>query len=369
MVCFVTIILLEILVVTLLPPSPIRSGQVKIEICIDDDTLDSNRRLTELPDPTHALTRTWSRIDSLALATPASVEGDTFALGCRLAGIGASDAERARAIYRWIADRISYDDAAFNRGRYGLPHAQAVLQTRRGVCEDYANLFDALARQAGIASKKIIGFSKGFSYLVAKNTLEPDHAWNAVYIDSTWQLVDVTWAAGYGQVQNGLLHSTKRFDSYWFCTPPEEFIFLHLPSEGRWQLLPQTLSVAEFECLPKVTSDFFKMGYPTAPIFGTMREGLSQDLAQVYAHAYDVEVVDAPAKRYLNLGDSFQLRFICHDCQSMSAQTAGRMLDFEREDSLFCLDIQPKNGTLRIFARSRRFARQYEGIMEWAVRK
>lgn len=308
----------------------------------------------------------WAAIDSHALAAPSNVETDVHSLACYLVAPAHDDWEKVRAIFRWIADRIRYDDAAFNSGKYGLPDAQALLDLRRGVCQDYARLFDALAAEAGIPSKIIVGFSKGFSSLQRLNSLEPDHAWNAFQIDGQWHLTDVTWAAGYGEMRGGLLHSTQRFDGYWFAPPPAEFVCMHLPSEGRWQLLDTTLSVADFDCLPTVTADYFEIGYAAAPLLAAMRDGRSTEVARVYAHTYDVHVVAAPAQRHITR-DSLQLQYVCHDCAAMSVQTGGRLIDFERSDSLFCIDVKPRKGTLRVFARRQKHARRYDGVMEFWV--
>jgi hypothetical protein len=302
--------------------------------CIED----SIPVAVNLPNPDSL----WVAIDAHALAAPDSVEHDAASLARYLCAPAKNDFEKVRAIFRWIADRIRYD---------------------------YANLFNLLTAQVGIQSVKVIGFSKGFGSLRTRNSLEADHAWNAFLIDSTWHLIDVTWAASYGQLAQGQLHSTQRFNPYWFDTPPEEFVFMHLPEQGRWQLLPQTLSVADFECLPQVSSDFFKLGFSAPELLAQVATGMQQSLVRVFSHPYKVQAEAAPMPRYLDLGDSLQLRFVCANCASMTAQTAGKFIEFERQDSLFCLDIHPKKGTLRVFGRKRRYAPQYNGIMEWIVRK
>ncbi len=337
---------------------------------VDSTTIDT---MPCLPEPLVAIPyrradSLWAAIDAHALAAPPDVEDSAHTLAHYLVAPARNDWDKFRAIFTWIADRIRYDDAAYNSGVYGLRDITTIFKSRRGVCEDYANLFDLLALQAGLQSKKVIGFSKGFSSLLTKNSLEPDHAWNAFKIDSTWHLIDVTWAAGYGQMQGGWLHTTKRFEGYWFDTPPEEFIFTHLPSEGQWQLLPQTLSVADFDCLPLVNPEYFKLGYAAAPLIARLDSGASYDLPRVYTHSYQVQPLDIPAERHLKKGDSLQLRYLCHDCQGMTALSAGRLVDFERTDSLFCLDLVTKKGPLRVFGRRKKSARQWDGIMEWVVR-
>jgi Transglutaminase-like superfamily len=310
----------------------------------------------------------WAAIDAHALASTPADEANIPHLAGYLMSGARDDWEVVRAIFRWLADRIRYDDAAFNSGHYGLRDSSNLLLLRRGVCDDYAKVFTALAEQACIPSKRIIGFSKGFPALQSKNSLEPDHAWNAFYVDGAWHLCDVTWAASYGQMHGGMLQSTQKFEPYWFDTAPEEFIFMHLPSESRWQLLDSTLTAADFECLPQLSHEYFKLGYPASALLDSMRQGVTPDLARVYMHPFHVQVLDAPTTRELARGDSLQMRFICPDCASMSVQMGGRFTDFERCDSLYCLDFAPRKGTVRLFGRKQRYGLRYDGIMEWVGR-
>jgi hypothetical protein len=310
----------------------------------------------------------WHAMDSHALATPRNVEDSIYSLAQYLFKPAKDDWEKVRAAYRWTADRIRYDDAAYNSGRYGLADVLEILKIRRGVCEDYANFFNLLMAQAQIPSRKIVGFTKDFSSLRTRGSLEPDHAWNAVYVDSAWHLIDVTWGAGYGQMRNGQLFSTKRFEDYWFAPPPEAFIFTHLPDEGRWQLLETSLSVAEFECLPNVSADFFELGFVAQEIHQQLDANGFQELPIVYTHPYNVKVVDAPSTLIFD-PDSLQLRFLCRDCKGMVAQSGSKFIDFEQHDSLFCLDLKPKSGMLRVYGKKRKYATRFEGIVEFKVRK
>ncbi|MCW3489286.1 transglutaminase-like domain-containing protein [Dethiobacter alkaliphilus] len=66
-----------------------------------------------------------------------------------------SDWEKAQAITRWVTNNISYDASAENRNSGALQ----ALQSRRGVCEDYAMLAAALARAAGIPTRIAYGYA------------------------------------------------------------------------------------------------------------------------------------------------------------------------------------------------------------------
>lgn len=52
-------------------------------------------------------------------------------------------------------------------------------------------------RIAGVQCMTVPGYSKGFGYQTGQSfSGEFDHAWNAVYLDGRWHLVDSTWGSG-----------------------------------------------------------------------------------------------------------------------------------------------------------------------------
>ena len=77
------------------------------------------------------------------------------------------------------------------------------------------------------------------------------HAWNAVMIDKTWRLLDVTWASeGNGRIADGF-----------FMVPPELFIYSHFPSLSAWQCLGENVwSRNRFDNLPSISPHFLKLG-------------------------------------------------------------------------------------------------------------
>ncbi len=165
-----------------------------------------------------------------------------------------TEAEKARIIYSWIAHNISYDVPALLSGNYGDLSPQGVLKTRKGVCSGYADLYKSLARAMGLDVTVIEGYSKGYSYVVGSTT--SNHAWNSVKINNKWYLIDTTWGAGY--VNNSQFN--KKFNPYYFATPPEQFIIKHFPVEEKWQLLEKDYSRQQFDTIPEISPEFFKDG-------------------------------------------------------------------------------------------------------------
>jgi hypothetical protein len=200
----------------------------------------------------------YSAIDIHALAAPASVQTSFKSLASWLTGPCRSDEEKARAIFRWIAQNIEYDVNALLKGGPMSGSARDALRNKRGVCEGYAGLFMELARASGIKAAKISGFAKGYGYALGQplGTI-PNHSWNAVSIDGQWRLMDCTWGAGYIG-DDDKFH--REFNQHFFFTPPKEFIYDHLPENDEWQLLDPPMSREEYERTVHVKPGFFTLG-------------------------------------------------------------------------------------------------------------
>eukprot|EP00047_Mylnosiga_fluctuans_P008268 m.257941 g.257941 ORF g.257941 m.257941 type:complete len:923 (-) comp21202_c0_seq1:190-2958(-) len=158
----------------------------------------------------------------------------------------------ARGIFRWVAERVMYrcgavgDDDEDSR-------PDDVLRLRSALSSGYSVLYKALCMAAGVHCFLITGFSN--------RSTDSRHRWNAVELeDGHFALVDVTWASGY--VHQGNFY--KRFNGFYFGTNPRHFAFTHLPDHPEWQLLSVPISRPQFESLPVVTSDGFRLGLQTS---------------------------------------------------------------------------------------------------------
>lgn len=112
-----------------------------------------------------------------------------------------SDYEKALAIHDWVCENIYYDSDSITGSTNNAPYvASDVIETKRAVCLGYANLYAALCRAAGIPCNVVTGYALGVS---GSSTLSWDdasiastdanHAWNEVYIENRWVIVDPTW--------------------------------------------------------------------------------------------------------------------------------------------------------------------------------
>lgn len=127
-----------------------------------------------------------------------SEDTKAVSLGQELSGKSSDDLNYVQNVYYYIIENIVYDEAkAANIPTDYLPDIDETLQSKKGICFDYASLMAAMLRSQSIPTRLEVGYS-GEAY----------HAWISVYlkekgwVDSiiefngnSWSLMDPTLAA------------------------------------------------------------------------------------------------------------------------------------------------------------------------------
>ncbi len=188
---------------------------------------------SKTPDP-------FSAIDKKALELPATKAATTTEIANYINSGFTTDSEKARAIFIWTASNIEYDiDNMFAINFYEKPEERITksLSTRKGICANYAAIFNDLARKCGLQSYIISGYTKqrGFADYIP-------HAWCASMINGKWYLFDPTWGSGY--VANGKF--IKRINNDYYKVPPSVFISDHMPFDPMWEFLEYPVSNQRF---------------------------------------------------------------------------------------------------------------------------
>ncbi|MCK5683880.1 hypothetical protein KAJ27_07160 [bacterium] len=202
----------------------------------------------------------YSDIDYRASNTPDYAEKTLKDLSLYLIRNASSEREKARVIFKWITENVSYDYDKLSSNewrRKGNLTAVEVLEERKAVCGGYANLYKSLADLAGLNCVRLTGKARGFIF--SKDTDTLGHAWNSVKIDGKWRLLDSTWGAGHKDVTTG--YFKKKFQPYYFLTPASRMIYTHLPKDDNWQLLNEKVSKEEFYNKASLKSGFFEFGF------------------------------------------------------------------------------------------------------------
>ena len=171
-----------------------------------------------------------------------------------------SDVEKAWLVFKWIALNIEYDFAGVNNHNYDVSN-EATFNRGKSICEGYSRLYKNIGEKLGLIVEFISGYAKGFNYEITDKLEESEsHAWNTVKIDDKWFFVESTWGAGYSEDHHNFI---KRFNDYYFFTPPIQFVRGHFPNESKWQLLPkdQIVDQKKFMEFVQLKSHFYKYGF------------------------------------------------------------------------------------------------------------
>lgn len=197
--------------------------------------------------------RSYREIDRYALAARPQHEKSLDSLAAYLKAGSPSQEDRARMIYRWVADRIAYHGPTLSLPQDAWPDqgAEAVLDRRSCVCEGYSRLYLALAERCGLEAVQVAGDTRD----PPGEADDSGHAWNAVKFGGRWHLLDATWGAGY-LTEAG--HFQKRFTNYYWDVSPAQLSHSHIPDQDRWQLLAKPRTMKEIEQLPVISTGYFR---------------------------------------------------------------------------------------------------------------
>ncbi|MBX9806358.1 MAG: hypothetical protein K2X95_01020 [Flavobacteriaceae bacterium] len=148
--------------------------------------------------------------------------------------------DKIRAVFYWTSSNISYDVKnmfVVNFDETPQDRIAKTLKTKKGICSDYAAIFNEIATLVGVKSVVISGYTKQNGKIAALS-----HAWCAAKIDNKWYVFDPTW--GSGSLINGKF--VKRINNYYFKTEPKKIISSHIPFDYLWQFSNYPITNAEF---------------------------------------------------------------------------------------------------------------------------
>lgn len=144
-----------------------------------------------------------------------------------------TDYDKAKAVYDWVSSNIHYDMDAFNTDNIVDQDAINTLNNKRAVCEGYANLTAALLRSLDIPTGVVYGYALGVDtsdYWVTPFKMpSANHAWNEVYIDGKWLIIDSSWGSN-NQYYKGQFNTYPSSDNY-FDIALNTFSMTHLIME------------------------------------------------------------------------------------------------------------------------------------------
>ncbi len=319
--------------------------------------------VAQKPASTRPGSSSLERIDQHALGAPPDAEKSLDALARYLVQTARTDREKTRAIFRWITDRIAYDaDVVLDDKSV---RAETVLQRRRGVCEGYSNLFLALAKLAGVEAAKVGGYCKDRGFVPGTQLSKENHAWNAVRLDGKWHLLDCTWAAGVTENKS----FKKEYDESYYLTAPDQFIYSHLPTDAKWQLLDRPITQADFQKWPWVSPKLFAMGVTGQTIRAKLEEKGFRDVVLAFGSAKSKLILHAgPIDGHLRPGGKYSFRIDAPGMQRMAFVSNGQFQYLRQKGTVFEGVVQARKGSLSISGQPvSRTKVSFEDILQYVV--
>jgi len=189
-----------------------------------------------IPEPPNP----YAEIDKKALSLPDLLTKSMEAIAAYINANFHLNEDKVRAAFIWVAGNIKYDVPNMYVINYYEKKEDKIakpLQTREGICENYAALFTDICEKAGIPAFVVEGYVK-----LNNQVSNISHAWCIARIDTTWFLFDPTWAAGY--INNGVF--VPKINIAFYKTKPSNFIQAHMPFDPLWQLLYHPVSFTDF---------------------------------------------------------------------------------------------------------------------------
>ena len=106
--------------------------------------------------------------------------------------------DKVAAIYKYTVNNISYDyDKAKTVQSGYLPNVDNTLETKKGICFDYASFMCAMLRSQNVPTKLVIGYT-GNIYHAWISVYAGEQGWidNVIYFDGiSWKFMDPTFAS------------------------------------------------------------------------------------------------------------------------------------------------------------------------------
>lgn len=163
------------------------------------------------------------------------------------------EASKVLALSYWVANNIQYDYQSYKKRSISQKKSSQVLQTKKALCGEYAQLFKEMCKAVGVEAEVVTGYTQGFDFFDSDTLYRSEHAWSVVKVNGHWKLMDLTLASGgvvaKKQFFKKFLANTfsikycpqfkfvPKFNPQWLYVEPDEMILTHFPNLKMYQLL------------------------------------------------------------------------------------------------------------------------------------
>lgn len=253
--------------------------------------------------------------------------------------------EKARAIYYWIANNITYDVKLARSSNKAKNTPADVLLTRKATAPGFASLFQDMCSSGDIRCLTVDGFVKYNTGQIGEKDVEINHTWAVVQLGQSpeeWYYVDPTF--GSGSLSADAKEFTKAYTDAYFFTEKACFNQQHFPDNAAWKL-GSGPGKGDFFDMPVVKTAAMEMGITKcSPNDGKLKVKAEKNVK----FNFTVKNTENVTKVELGVGDKKKYRL--EDIQySNSATTLGFTYKFKDTDS----------GPITIFVNGKEFVQYY----------
>lgn len=229
-----------------------------------------------------SFTQDFKKVDSIVKEYPKTFES-IISFADKINSDFDSDIEKTRAAYYWISNNISYDykdkesvakrkynKESFANDLYNIDkykYAEKSLSSNKAICAGYSLVLKHTLDELNIKCEVINGYAKTDISDVGWKTNETNHAWNAVYLNDKWQLIDATWSTGNEEGKPSYFN----FDDSFFLIKPRDLIWSHFPKDKKWQLLDKPVSTSAFFYAPIIHTGYYNSGLELTRMQGLIK--------------------------------------------------------------------------------------------------
>jgi hypothetical protein len=160
--------------------------------------------------------------------------------------VSSSAREQLQLLLLWSHHHMHADDGRFFNGGFPMSTQQAI-QKRTGLCDEYSNIVDEFCKRIKVQCFRVTGYVRYPDFKPGDPLRQTNHAWNFVYVDSSWVACDLFWSTtALDEEGSGPPHFVQRLEPEYFLALPGDFLNHHLPADPVFQFDSQPVKVEAF---------------------------------------------------------------------------------------------------------------------------
>jgi len=153
--------------------------------------------------------------------------------------------EQLQMLLLWADKFLQVDANRFFDGGFPLTTDESI-EKKTGLCDEYANIVAEFCKLNNIRCLRIEGYVKYAGFKSTDVLDDANHAWNAVYIDSSWLLCDLFWSTCELVNKGESSTFTKKINTAYYLAPPAQFTSTHLPLDPVFQFSNYPINMQSF---------------------------------------------------------------------------------------------------------------------------